>query len=84
LKNLLWHINSIYQNSNNIEEVGKKMKYFLGVDAGGTKTQCYVGDETGKVLGEGLGGPGNYQTSSIEKTKASILKSMNAVLRHLD
>ena len=30
------------------------MKHYLGLDAGGTKTFCLVGDETGLVKGFGL------------------------------
>ena len=35
--------------------------YVMGVDGGGTKTKCYVGNTGGEVLGRGLGGPANYQ-----------------------
>lgn len=38
------------------------MRYFLGVDAGATKTYAIVGDETGRILALGKGGPGNHQT----------------------
>ena len=30
--------------------------YVLGVDVGGSKTQCAVADETGKIFAEGFGG----------------------------
>jgi N-acetylglucosamine kinase-like BadF-type ATPase len=36
--------------------------YFLGVDVGGTKTHALVSDESGRVVGFGLGGPGNHET----------------------
>ena len=29
------------------------MRHYLGLDAGGTKTFCLAGDETGRVLGFG-------------------------------
>jgi N-acetylglucosamine kinase len=35
------------------------MNYCLGFDGGGTKTQCVVIDGSGKVVGEGRGGPSN-------------------------
>jgi N-acetylglucosamine kinase-like BadF-type ATPase len=35
------------------------MRYFLGVDAGGTKTHALITDETGQAVGFGAGGPGN-------------------------
>ncbi|HEY5157566.1 MAG TPA: BadF/BadG/BcrA/BcrD ATPase family protein [Anaerolineales bacterium] len=37
------------------------MKYFLGVDAGGTKTHALIADETGQAVGFGLAGPGNWE-----------------------
>ena len=37
------------------------MKYFLGVDVGGTKTDALVADENGYVVGYGVGGSGNYE-----------------------
>lgn len=42
------------------------MRYALGVDGGATKTMAAVGDETGRILGVGLGGPTNYQLNGIE------------------
>ncbi len=37
------------------------MKYYLGVDVGGTKTQAMIADETGQALGFATGGPGNWE-----------------------
>ena len=37
------------------------MKYYLGVDVGGTKTHALVADETGQAVGFGTGGPGNWE-----------------------
>lgn len=36
------------------------MKLFLGVDGGGSFTTAVVGDETGRIVGEGRAGPANY------------------------
>ncbi|MNI04154.1 Glucosamine kinase GspK [compost metagenome] len=44
---------------------------FLGIDAGGTKTHALLVDETGRVLGRGLGGNGNHQTA-FDKARDSI------------
>ncbi len=38
------------------------MKYYLGVDAGGSKTYALVTDQYGNVLGMGEAGNGNHQT----------------------
>jgi N-acetylglucosamine kinase-like BadF-type ATPase len=38
------------------------MRYFLGVDAGGTKTHALIADEIGQAVGFGLAGPGNWES----------------------
>lgn len=35
------------------------MRYFLGIDVGGTKTHALIADESGRALGFGQSGPGN-------------------------
>jgi N-acetylglucosamine kinase-like BadF-type ATPase len=40
------------------------MKLFLGVDGGQSATTALVGDETGRVLGEGEAGPCNHAASN--------------------
>lgn len=37
------------------------MSYFLGIDAGGSKTYALLADEKGQVLGKGESGNGNHQ-----------------------
>ena len=37
------------------------MKYFLGVDVGGTKTHALIADQAGQALGFATGGPGNWE-----------------------
>ncbi|MFC3802992.1 N-acetylglucosamine kinase [Cohnella sp. GCM10012308] len=37
------------------------MKYYLGVDGGGSKTYALVADEQGRVVGKGKSGNGNHQ-----------------------
>lgn len=48
----------------------------IGIDGGGTKTHCYVGNGLGEVLGEGFGGKANHQTCGIETTRKSIVEAM--------
>ncbi|HXZ70415.1 MAG TPA: BadF/BadG/BcrA/BcrD ATPase family protein [Streptosporangiaceae bacterium] len=38
------------------------MKYFLGVDVGGSKTHALIADETGQGVGFGSAGPGNWES----------------------
>lgn len=56
------------------------MRFFLGVDGGASKTMACVGDETGRVLGVGLGGPSNYQLTGIEFAMRSIAEAVRGAL----
>jgi N-acetylglucosamine kinase-like BadF-type ATPase len=42
--------------------------YFLGVDGGQSSTTAILGDETGRVLGFGLGGPCNEVASALQSS----------------
>ena len=37
------------------------MRFFLGVDVGGSKSHALIADETGQSCGFGAGGPGNWE-----------------------
>ena len=41
-------------------------QFFLGIDAGGTKTHALIADENGRAAGFGSGGPGNWQSVGFE------------------
>lgn len=56
------------------------MPYYAGLDAGGTKTHCLVADETGKVLGFGAAGPGNYEVAGTSAAKTEIEQALNSAL----
>lgn len=56
------------------------MRYYLGLDAGGTKTFCLVGDEAGHVLGFGRAGAGNYEAYGVREAEAEIRKAVGAAL----
>ena len=50
--------------------------YVLGIDAGGTKTICYLADSTGRIIGEGRGGGANLQAHGeleVEKVLHSVI-----------
>ncbi len=51
------------------------MKYFLGVDAGGSKTYAWIANEQGKVIGIGKGGNGNHQ-KSLEQAEISLQQAV--------
>src|ERR1700728_627874 len=44
-------------------------QYFLGVDGGQSKTTATIGDENGRVLGSGRGGPCNHAGASEGRAK---------------
>ncbi len=52
------------------------MKYFLGVDGGGTSTASYLADQEGHILGTGESGPSNYQVVGAEIALLSIKESI--------
>jgi N-acetylglucosamine kinase-like BadF-type ATPase len=43
-------------------------QYFLGVDGGQSSTRACIGDETGRVIGVGSGGPCNDARAAIESS----------------
>jgi N-acetylglucosamine kinase-like BadF-type ATPase len=51
------------------------MRYFLGVDAGGTKTHALVADETGQVSGFAEAGPGSWESIGHEQ-QTVVLKDV--------
>lgn len=57
--------------------------YILGVDGGGTKVHAVIGNESGQILAEGFGGPGNYQTCGEVQCSVSIEKAISSCLEQL-
>ncbi|MEX2144939.1 MAG: BadF/BadG/BcrA/BcrD ATPase family protein [Candidatus Spechtbacterales bacterium] len=62
------------------------MKYILGVDAGSTKTAAAVADESGKILGRGVGGAGNIHNADCAKNlnEATEAALKNAGVERVD
>jgi N-acetylglucosamine kinase-like BadF-type ATPase len=51
--------------------------YVLGIDAGGTKTVCYLADVDGRIVGEGRGGGANLQAHGeleVEKVLHGVIE----------
>lgn len=57
------------------------MRYYLGLDAGGTKTFCLVGDEAGRVLGFGRAGTGNYEGYGLAAADKEIRRAVDTALQ---
>ncbi len=51
------------------------MRYFLGVDGGGTKTHALIADETGKAVGFASAGTGNWESIGYDGT-TQVLKDV--------
>lgn len=51
------------------------MGFFLGIDGGGSKTVCVVGDES-KVLGTGTGGASNVVRVGEQATRTAIAEAL--------
>lgn len=50
----------------------------LGIDGGATKTQAVILDERGQILGEGIGGPGNYNSAGLAQVAQSVADAVAA------
>ncbi len=57
------------------------MRYFLGVDVGGTKTHTVIADETGQIMGFGLSGPGNHQGVGYDGMFESLHNGLSQALK---
>jgi N-acetylglucosamine kinase-like BadF-type ATPase len=49
----------------------------LGVDGGGTKTHAVITDETGRTLGDGVGGPTNIDDHDLETATTNLEHAVN-------
>lgn len=56
------------------------MRYYLGVDLGGTKTHTVIADETGRALGFGDGGPGNHQDVGFDGMYLALQTALEQAL----
>ena len=55
-------------------------QYYLGVDAGGTKTHALIADETGHVTGFGQAGPGNWEGVGLDGLARSLSEAISEAL----
>ena len=63
---------------------GSSMNYYLGFDGGGTKTQCVVIDEDGRVLGQGAAGPSNPLRVGFREATIALTNAATAALASAD
>lgn len=55
--------------------------YLIGVDGGGTKTCCVIGDSTGRIIGTVIGGGTNIKSTKPEKVRVQIFELLNELLK---
>ncbi|MGB5288047.1 MAG: BadF/BadG/BcrA/BcrD ATPase family protein, partial [Ignavibacteriaceae bacterium] len=48
------------------------MKYLIGIDGGGTKTDCAIADLSGKIIHQVVGKPSNFLIIGVEEAVENI------------
>lgn len=62
------------------ERRGLKMKYYIGIDGGATRTVGLISDLSGTLLGRIETGPVNYHKESIELLEENLTKNIEQLL----
>jgi len=57
-------------------------KYFLGFDGGGTKTECVLASDDGRIITRASGGPSNPVRAGYTRAWFSLSDAADAVLKH--
>src|SRR6266508_2532822 len=56
------------------------LRYYLGVDAGGTKTHALIADQTGRIHGAGRAGTGNWESVGLDGALHSLSQALDGAL----
>jgi len=56
------------------------MKFYVGVDGGGTKTECVVTDDSGRLVGMSVAGPSGYHNVGVSTAISNLRTGVNAAL----
>jgi N-acetylglucosamine kinase-like BadF-type ATPase len=56
------------------------LRYYLGVDAGGTKTHALIADQTGHIHGAGRAGTGNWESVGLDGAAHSLSQALDGAL----
>lgn len=59
------------------------MKYYLGIDGGGTRTTAAVSDEKGNILLKTVGKTINFYSVGMEKARENLLSVINGIYESL-
>jgi len=57
------------------------MAFYMGLDAGGTKTFCLIADDRGRILGFGRAGSGSYEYHGTEAAAGENRRAVEAALQ---
>ena len=57
-----------------------EVRYFLGFDGGGTKTECLLADAEGKIVARAIAGPSNPLRTGYTRAWFSLSEAADAVL----
>ena len=56
------------------------MKYIIGIDGGGTKTECAIADLSGKILYRTFGKSSNFLTIGIDAAVENLFELIEGIL----
>ena len=56
------------------------LRFYLGVDAGGTKTHALIADQTGRIHGAGRAGTGNWESVGLDGALGSLTQALDGAL----
>ncbi len=59
------------------------MKYLIGIDGGGTKTDCAIADLSGKIIYQTAGKPSNFLVIGVEETVENLFAVIEECLFEL-
>ena len=59
------------------------MKYYLGIDGGGTRTTAAVSDENGNVLFKAVGKSINFYSVGMEKARENLKNVINDIYKNI-
>ena len=59
------------------------MKYYLGIDGGGTRTTAAVSDENGNVLFKAVGKSINFYSVGMEKARENLKNDISDIYKNL-
>lgn len=60
------------------------MKYYIGIDGGGTKTQYAIADECGHILCTHEGKGSSYKQSSAEEISIMLKNTIEKITKDID